>query len=86
MYLAILSSRAQKSLKKFPKTDLKQIKKAILKLEKNPRRFGTIKLEYAPVASYRFRTGDYRILFDINDEKKIVAILNIRRRNEKTYR
>ena len=86
MYQAILSSRAQKSLKKFSQKDLKKIKKTVLKLEENPRCFGTIKLSYAPVASYRFRTGDYRILFDINDDKKVVAILDIRRRGERTYR
>ncbi|MBL7150515.1 type II toxin-antitoxin system RelE/ParE family toxin [Candidatus Microgenomates bacterium] len=85
MYQAILASKAQKSLKKFPKKDLKRIKKAIFQLENNPRRFGTIKLKHAPVASCRFRVGDYRILFDIDDKDKIIAVLDVRRRGEKTY-
>ncbi len=86
MYQAILSSKTQKSLKKFPPKDLKKIKKTIFRLEENPRCSGTIKLGYVPIASYRFRIGNYRLLFDIDDKKKVVAILDIRRRDEKTYK
>jgi len=62
------------------------VKQAVEKLEQNPRTYGTIKLENAPVASYRYRVGDNRILFDIDDEAKVIEILDIRKRDERTYK
>jgi len=62
------------------------MKEAIEKLKQAPRIHGTIKLENAPVASYRYRVGDLRILFDIDDETRTVEILDIRKRDEHTYR
>jgi len=85
MYKAIFSGKAEKSLKRIPREFQKKIKEAILKLEENPFRFGTIKLLGYPVAQYRHRVGDYRILFDIWEEKKILLILDIKRRTSTTY-
>lgn len=86
MYRAIFSSKAEKSFLKLDSKIAKKIAVAIRKLENNPRSHGTIKLENAPVASYRFRVGDFRILFDIDDEQRWVEVLDIRKRDEKTYK
>jgi mRNA interferase RelE/StbE len=40
---------------------------------------------YNLTANYRLRVGDYRILYDIDDDKKIVWILALRRRSDQTY-
>lgn len=85
MYQAIFGHRAQKSFKKIPQEYQRKIKEAILKLEGNPFAFGTIKLLGYPIAQYRHRVGDYRILFDIWEEKKILMILDIKRRTSTTY-
>jgi len=85
MYQAIFSSKAKKSFKKIPKVFQKKIKEKILELERNPFCFGTIKLVGYPFAEYRHRVGDYRILFDIWEEKKILMILDIKRRTSTTY-
>ena len=85
MYQAVLSSKAKKVFLKLDKKLAKQIADAVSKLEGDPRAHGTIKLEDAPVAQYRYRVRNYRILFDINDEEKIIEILDIRKRDEKTY-
>ena len=85
MYQAVLASKAKKSLKKIPKKFQRKIKDTIINLEKNPFCFGTIKLVGYPIASYRHRVGDYRILFDIWEEKKILMILDIKRRTSTTY-
>jgi len=37
-------------------------------------------------AKYRLRIGDYRVLYNVDDKQKIVWILDIRIRAEKTYR
>ena len=86
MYRVIFSCRAEKAFLNLPAKETRRIKKAIEKLKQDPRTYGTIKLENAPVASYRYRVGDERILFDIDDEAKVIGILDIRKRDERTYK
>jgi len=38
------------------------------------------------LAEYRLRIGDYRVLYNVDDKRKTVWILDIRIRAEKTYR
>jgi mRNA interferase RelE/StbE len=67
------------------------IMEAIEALAKNPRPSGCIQLK-PPIptlhypAHYRIRRGDFRIFYDIRDDKRAVYILALRRRTEKTYR
>lgn len=37
-------------------------------------------------AQYRLRIGDYRILYDVDEKKKIVWIFVLRKRGEDTYK
>lgn len=37
-------------------------------------------------AQYRLRIGDYRVLFDIDDNEKVVWVLALRKRDETTYK
>jgi len=53
-------------------------------LEENPRPHGVIKLKGAK-NRYRIRVGDYRIVYEIDDEASEVIILRIRHRRE-SYR
>lgn len=85
MYQAVLSSKAKKAFLKLDKKLAKQIADAVRSLESDPRTHGTITLDDAPVGQYRYRVRNHRILFDINDEEKIIEILDIRKRDEKTY-
>ena len=85
MYQAIFSRRAEKAFLDLPPKEAQRVKQAVEKLEQNPRTYGTIKLENAPVASYRYQVGNYRLLFDIDDEAKVIEILDIRKRDERTY-
>lgn len=85
MYRAVFSSRSLKALAKIPKKDQEHIKKAINLLEQNPRRLGVVKLVGFGAADYRLRVGNYRILFDIWEEKKVVMVLDIKRRTSTTY-
>ena len=85
MYKVTYSPRAEKSLKKIPKQYQINIKNKIEKLSSNPRIPGTIKLVDYPVAEFRHRVGNWRILFDINEADKGIEILDIRKRDERTY-
>lgn len=69
-----------------PQRDAKRVKQAIEKVMRDPRGQGTIKLEHAPVAQYRRRVGNWRILFDIDDAAQVIEIVDIRKRDEGTYR
>ncbi|OIP26871.1 MAG: type II toxin-antitoxin system mRNA interferase toxin, RelE/StbE family [Chloroflexi bacterium CG08_land_8_20_14_0_20_45_12] len=86
MYRVTFSHRAEKVFLNLPDKETRRIKEAIEKLKQDPRTHGTIKLENAPVAAYRYRVGYERILFDIDDESKLIEILDIRKRDEHTYK
>lgn len=73
-----------------PKEIQEQIKGKILSLADNPRPYGEPKIKpplevYNYVAQYRLRVGNYRVLYDVDDKRKTVWILALRKRNEKTY-
>ena len=56
------------------------IDKAIDSLIKNAHPAGSKKLVNSPY--YRIRVGDYRILYEIYDEKLIILVLRVRHRKE----
>jgi len=85
VYKIAYSSRAAKSLKKIPKQYQISIKSKIVRLSSNQRIPGTIKLVDYPVVEFRHCVSNYRILFDLNEANKIIEILDIRKRDEKTY-
>ena len=58
----------------------------IEELSKNPNTSGTVRLIDYPVAKYRNRIGNYRILYDRNETEKVIEILDIRKRDESTYK
>jgi mRNA-degrading endonuclease RelE of RelBE toxin-antitoxin system len=86
VYKVAYSPRAAKSIKRIPKYYQINIKDKVEKLSKNPYIPGTIKLVDYPAAQFRYRVGNYRILFDINNEEKVIEILDIKKREEKTYK
>jgi mRNA interferase RelE/StbE len=73
--------KATKELEKFPP----QIRKRILKklkfysLQENPLRFAE-KLKDRRFGEYRFRIGDYRMLFDVEDHR--IVILKVGHRKD----
>ncbi|MCC7352841.1 MAG: type II toxin-antitoxin system RelE/ParE family toxin [Anaerolineae bacterium] len=86
MYRAIFSRRAQKAFLDLPQNQARRVKEAIEDLMREPRAPGTIELQNAPVAQYRYRVGNWRILFDIDDANKVIEILDICKRDERTYK
>ncbi len=79
--------------KVFPQKIRTEIIRKIELLAQNPRPIdaGSFKRLNPPVeidgltAEYRLRIGDYRVLYDVDDPKKTVWILALRKRNEGTY-
>lgn len=82
----------QKSLEKIPGEYQENIIAAIRALATNPRPQGkrTKKLTGELivsqfVAEYRLRIGPYRVLYDVDDQRKKVVLLKLVKRDEQTY-
>lgn len=68
------------SLSRMPRHDQTRIKAKLKALETDPRPAGAIKM--AGVDSWRIRTGDYRIVYLIEDTVRIVTITKIDHRKD----
>lgn len=80
MYQLLINNSAQKQLDKTVFTIVKRISIKILDLKNNPRPAGCKKLNNEK--GYRIRIGDYRILYEIDDKKKILIIYKVAHRRE----
>jgi mRNA interferase RelE/StbE len=80
MYRIEIISTARKDLDDLEKKIFLQIKEKMLSLGGNPRQNGSLKL--TSEEGYRLRTGDYRILYRIDDKSKVVFIYRIKHRRE----
>jgi len=81
VYTVIIENKAQKEFLKLSPPHDNSVKKSINALEKNARPHGVKKLS-GTKDGYRVRVGDYRILYTINDRKKIITVYRIRHRSE----
>ena len=87
-----IERNVQKTLEKIPSDYQAAIVQAIRSLASNPRPQGkrTKKLTgHVAVsqftAEYRLRVGPYRVLYDIDDQRKKVILLKLLKRDEHTY-
>ena len=83
MYKVELARTARRDLDRISGKALARIEEHALALESNPRPVGVKKLRDF---LHRIRVGDWRVLYAIEDSKKLVTILRVLRRNEGTYR
>lgn len=79
-YSLEITSSAQRQFKKLPPSIQEDITLKILALEKNPRPHGVKKLKVFEY--YRIRTGDYRIIYSIDDQKELVKVLDLGHRKD----
>ena len=80
MYRIELRERVQHALDRLLKGDFNAVLSAVEKLADTPRPKGVEKIKNAGL--WRIRQGDYRIVYDIDDSRKIVTILRIGHRRE----
>lgn len=83
-YKLVIERKAEKEASKIPPRHRGAIDSAILALAQNPRPRGCKKL--TDKEGYRIRIGDYRVLYTIDDEAKVVVIYRIKIRSEATYK
>ena len=83
MYKLEVIPSAQKDLDNLEKRFFEQIKEKINSLSSCPRPSQCLKL--TAEEGYRLRSGDYRILYRIDDKNKIIYIYRVKHRKE-SYR
>lgn len=76
-----LMPRAQKDLDEFRGELLAKFEKLILGLYDAPRPYNSKKLSGA-ASKWRIRAGDYRILYEIDEQRKVVNVYRIAHRKE----
>jgi len=82
MFELVYARSVLKDLRKIVPKNLPRIKEGIEQLRNFPA-IGDIKhLKNHPVADYRLRIGNYRVLFDVDWESKKIHILKIGHRKE----
>jgi len=77
--LAILR-RAVKELARLPEKDKRRIEADIEALAASPRPHGSKKLTGRD--GYRIRSGDYRVVYEIDDRRRMVIVLHVGHRKD----
>ena len=83
-YRVILKPSAEKALDKLPKQTQARVVAKMAALAETPRPPGSVKLAGRDDA-YRIRVGDYRIVYEIDDQNQTVFVTIIAHRRE-SYR
>ena len=79
-YSLVIKKSAERELRAIPKEDLRRVIDRARGLVDNPRPSGSEKL--SGQERYRIRQGDYRIVYAVDDEVRIVEIVKIGHRRE----
>ena len=82
MFKIVYAKSVLKDLKKIAPNNLPKIKEGIEELKKFPDISNIKHLNNHPIADYRLRIGNYRVLFDVNWEDKEIYILKIGHRKD----
>jgi len=79
-YSIVVRKSVAKDLKNVPKKDTQRIVKTIGKLATEPRPPQSKKLSGDD--KYRLRCGNYRILYQIEDDRLVICVVRIRHRKD----
>ena len=83
MYEVLLHPNAQEVYLRADKALAKKIARCLEQLEHNPRFHPNIKALKGNLAGYyRYRLGDYRVIYSIDDQVLVVAVIEIAHRKE----
>jgi mRNA interferase RelE/StbE len=80
VYRLEVSHTAHRQIRRLPAQTQERVNRAIARLAENPRLPGVKKLTARE--GYRVRVGDYRILYQIDDDAKLVIIYRVMSRGD----
>lgn len=84
MYEVYLERAAERDLKRLPDEQFQRVVPQLKALAETPRPTGSRKLSGSQ-NDWRVRVGDYRIIYEIDDEARAVRVMRVRHRG-KAYR
>ncbi len=79
-YQIIIERTARKDIQKINQADQIQIIRAIKQLADEPRPSGCIKLKGR--TAWRIRVGDYRVIYEIQDNLLIITVITVGHRRD----
>ena len=79
-YTIRIKRSAEKEMDRLSDKVFRRISEAILRLESDPRPAGSKKLR--GVQDYRLRVGQYRILYSVDDGRRVIVISAVGHRRE----
>ena len=79
-----LAPGAQRQLRRLPPGDAARVRGPILALAIDPRPPGVAKL--ARTQYWRLRVGELRVVYVIDEPRRLIVVLKVARRSESTYR
>jgi len=79
VYTVDLASSARRELHKLPSDGQRRVISRLERLAPNPRPHGATKLS-GTTDTYRIRVGDYRVVYEVHDDRLLVMVIRIRRR------
>jgi mRNA interferase RelE/StbE len=83
MFEVQLSSKASDFYRKVDKPLARKLARCFEQLERDPRHHpNAIPLAGTLAGSYRYRVGDYRVLYRIGDQQQSVHVVNIAHRSD----
>ena len=80
MYEVLIEHTAEKDLSALSLQTAQRIAKVILRLKNNPRR--NARKITGSKNDWRFRMGDYRVIYEIDDKKKVIRIFRVKHRKD----
>ncbi len=81
MHEVQIERRAERDLKRLSAKEFDRIIPEIRGLATNPRRAGSRKI-VGSKNDWRIRVGDYRVVYEIDDEAGLVRVMRVRHRSE----
>jgi mRNA interferase RelE/StbE len=79
MYKILIENSAKKDFDNLNQKELHRVALKINQLKDEPRPYGTVKLKNSD-NDYRIRIGDYRVVYEINDDLKTITVFRVKHR------
>lgn len=84
-YQIEISRQVRKQVARLPRRDQARVLAAVKALAKDPSPTGCRPVKMAGKGAYRLRVGDYRAIYAVLDDERVVIIARVVKRSESTY-
>lgn len=79
-YTIVIKRSAEEEMDRLPARTFDRVAQGILRLERDPGPKGSKRLR--GVQDYRLRVGEYRVLYSIDDQKRVVEVIAVGHRRD----